>query len=144
MARWRRPASRMPATPGAAVLASMISIIDPFTAFTKTVLLLEERQLTANWRCSTYHCASRFGSGDAMAVCSMPLTMCAIVTELIEPGLMAHRLGVRNAAEPPLPSAEFANGGAQIVAIEVRAHAPRKDQFGIGAFPEQKVAEALL
>src|ERR1035438_10663348 len=62
-----------------AALDSMISIMEPSRARTKTVVVLGGRQLMVKSRCSTYHWARRSGSGDAIAVCSMPVTIARIV-----------------------------------------------------------------
>ena len=47
-------------------------------------------------------------------------------------------------AEPPLPMLELLDGSLQIHRTKIRPHPIRKNQFGVCAFPKQKIAETLL
>jgi len=52
--------------------------------------------------------------------------------------------GMRQRPEAALPGAEFRNGGGEVGSLEIRPHHGRENQFGVSAFPQQKIAEALF
>ena len=51
---------------------------------------------------------------------------------------------MRDGAEAALAAAEVADGGGQVDASKSGHMVRGEDQFGVGAFPEQKVAQAAL
>src|ERR1700682_2635988 len=52
--------------------------------------------------------------------------------------------GLRGCAKAAVAGAELGDSGVQVRGVEVRPHARGEDQLGVGGFPEQKIAEALL
>src|SRR5271157_6189772 len=51
---------------------------------------------------------------------------------------------LRHSPEAALAAVEFADGGPEVGAVEIGPHAAGEDQLGVGAFPQQEVAETLL
>src|SRR5579872_6905917 len=85
------------------------------------------------------------GSGETMAVCSMQVNMNSIEVRIsVEPRLLPPRQRRRKGAESPFTTEKLAHRPRQVVRAEVRPHARRENQFGIGALPEQKVAETMF
>ena len=62
----------------------------------------------------------------------------------IEPALRLGRRRLRHSSESALSPTEFAHGGGQIARVELGPHAACEDEFGVSAFPQKKVAQALL
>lgn len=54
------------------------------------------------------------------------------------------RDGHRDAAKTPIARMEIADSALQIGGVEIGPHALGEMQFGVGAFPEEKIAEPLL
>src|ERR1035441_6300737 len=63
---------------------------------------------------------------------------------LIEPGFAARGERLGHGAETAVAGAELADGGGERRGIEIGPHAGREDQLGIGAFPEEEIAETAL
>ena len=63
---------------------------------------------------------------------------------LVQPGFLAIRDGRRNGAKAAIAPAEFAHRGGQIALAEIGPQTRREDQLGIGALPEQEIAEAAF
>ena len=52
------------------------------------------------------------------------------------------RIGKR--PEPPLPPVEVGHRGGEAVRVEIRPHHRQETELGVGALPEQKIAQSAL